>query len=217
MLAVLLVFFNSFICKIFPSPGKGEANTKANKKDRNSQTFIGCIPRDNDMCAIWASWRALLRSGEIVQTVCKHFFCLMADNVLPAALTEWLRQVRKLLLTDRKGEGSCTVPDRRCRIIPEVVLVRRGVIGVLGIWRGRVGEGVGTREVSLQATWDRGGWILSQLGGFQVSGKRTKGEKGSKGNEQRGMGRARGMRHVYIICVNVHNECLYEWMIPVVR
>jgi hypothetical protein len=37
-------------------------------------------------------------------------------------------------------EGS--VPDRRRRIIPEVVLVRRWVIGVLGIWRG-VGGGKG--------------------------------------------------------------------------
>jgi hypothetical protein len=46
-----------------------------------------------------------------------------------------------------------TVPDRRCRIIPEVVLVRRWVIGVPGIWRGRVwGEG-----------WDRGGQFTSNL------------------------------------------------------
>ncbi len=28
------------------------------------------------------------------------------------------------------------VPDRRRRILPEVVLVRRWVVGVLGIWRG---------------------------------------------------------------------------------
>jgi hypothetical protein len=32
------------------------------------------------------------------------------------------------------------VPDRRCRVVPEVVLVRRRVFGVLGIWKG---EGVG--------------------------------------------------------------------------
>ncbi len=38
----------------------------------------------------------------------------------------------------------CTVPDRRRRILPEVVLVRRGVIGVLGIWRGEgLVEGLG--------------------------------------------------------------------------
>jgi hypothetical protein len=46
-----------------------------------------------------------------------------------------------------------SVPDRRRRIIPEVVLVRRGVIRVLGIWRGRVwGKG-----------WDRGGQFTSNL------------------------------------------------------
>jgi hypothetical protein len=32
------------------------------------------------------------------------------------------------------------VPDRRSRIIPEVVLVRRWAVRVLGIWRG---EGLG--------------------------------------------------------------------------
>ncbi len=44
------------------------------------------------------------------------------------------------------------VPDRRSQIFPEVVLVRRWAVGVLGIWRGEgLGEG-GAREVSLQAT-----------------------------------------------------------------
>jgi hypothetical protein len=41
------------------------------------------------------------------------------------------------------------VPDRRCRIVPEVVLVRRGVNGVLGIWKG---EG-----------WVKGGQFTSNL------------------------------------------------------
>ncbi len=36
------------------------------------------------------------------------------------------------------------VPDRRSRIIPEVVQVRRWTIGILGIWRGEgLGEGRG--------------------------------------------------------------------------
>ncbi len=52
----------------------------------------------------------------------------------------------------RSIEVSFTVPDRRRRILPEVVLVRRWVIGVPGIWRGRVKGRVGTGEVSLQAT-----------------------------------------------------------------
>ncbi len=36
------------------------------------------------------------------------------------------------------------VPDKRSRNIPEVVLVRRWAVGVLGIWRGEgLGEGWG--------------------------------------------------------------------------
>jgi hypothetical protein len=45
------------------------------------------------------------------------------------------------------------VPDRRRRILPEVVLVRRWAVGVLGIWRGE-GWGEG---------WDRGGQFTSNL------------------------------------------------------
>ncbi len=44
------------------------------------------------------------------------------------------------------------VPDRRCRVVPEVVLVRRGVFGVLGIWKREGWGGGGSRRVSLQAT-----------------------------------------------------------------
>jgi hypothetical protein len=44
------------------------------------------------------------------------------------------------------------VPDRRSRIVPEVVLVRRWAVGVLGIWRGEGWVKGGAREVSLQAT-----------------------------------------------------------------
>ncbi len=40
---------------------------------------------------------------------------------------------------------------------------------------GRDGDG----EISLQATWDQGGRILLQQGGFQVS-------KGDQGREQKG-------------------------------
>ncbi len=45
------------------------------------------------------------------------------------------------------------VPDRRPRILPEVVLVRRWVIWVLGIWKG---EGLGKG-------WVRGGQFTSNL------------------------------------------------------
>jgi hypothetical protein len=43
------------------------------------------------------------------------------------------------------------------------------VSGILG--RGARWAGEGNAGVSLRATQGRGGWILSQQGGFQVSGK----------------------------------------------
>jgi hypothetical protein len=44
--------------------------------------------------------------------------------------------------------------------------------GGSGCWVGGVYEpGEGNGEVSLRATWERGGRILSQQGGFQVSEK----------------------------------------------
>jgi hypothetical protein len=52
----------------------------------------------------------------------------------------------------RNSENEVTVPDRRRRIHLEVVLVRRWVIWVLGIWKGRVWGKGGSRGVSLQAT-----------------------------------------------------------------
>ncbi len=45
---------------------------------------------------------------------------------------------------------------------------------------GRDGDG----EISLRATWDQGGRILSQQGGFQVS-------KGDQEREQKGIGKGR--------------------------
>ncbi len=46
-----------------------------------------------------------------------------------------------------------TVPDSKSRNIPEVVIVRHGAVGVLGIWRGWDSwvKG-GANGVSLQAT-----------------------------------------------------------------
>jgi hypothetical protein len=48
----------------------------------------------------------------------------------------------------------------------------------------------GKWEVSLRVTWERGGRILSQQGGFQVSGGGL--EWGARGDNK-----ARGMRHVH--------------------
>ncbi len=49
------------------------------------------------------------------------------------------------------------VPDRRIRNIPEVVLVRRWAVGVLGIWRGRVwvkgGASEGQFTSNLRPRW----------------------------------------------------------------
>ncbi len=83
----------------------------------------------------------------------------------------------------------------------------------MGFWElegGGVGERVGTGEVSLQATWDRGGRILSQLGGFQVSRRGLKGEQ--KGTKQSQQGEKKQGEAPYIVCivtcVRVYIECL---------
>ncbi len=56
----------------------------------------------------------------------------------------------EMLLGRSKCGSIVNVPDRRRRIIPEVVVVRHWAVGVLGIWRG---EG-----------WDKGGQFTSNLG-----------------------------------------------------
>jgi hypothetical protein len=65
--------------------------------------------------------------------------------------------------------------------------------------RGVYKPGEGNGEVSLRATWERGGRILSQLGGFQVS---REGEKGEQG-EQRGAKRnQQGKEREYAVYIN---------------
>ncbi len=59
-----------------------------------------------------------------------------------------------------------------------------GILGSENLEGGGFGERVGKGEVSLQATWDRGGRILSQLGGFQVSRRGL--ERGARGKKQGG-------------------------------
>ncbi len=111
----------------------------------------------------------------------------------------------------RKG----IVPDNKSRNIPEVVLVRRWAVGVLGIWRGRDSwvKG-GASGVSLQATWDRGGRFLSQLGGCQISRRGYKGE--TKGSQQ-GERKSKGNCAMYIYnCVVCAMEWLDVWMMLVI-
>jgi hypothetical protein len=65
------------------------------------------------------------------------------------------REKRFIHMVEYSGvtQEICTVPDRRRRIVPEVLVVRHWVIGVLGIGGGRV-KGKG---------WDRGGQFTSNL------------------------------------------------------
>ncbi len=55
---------------------------------------------------------------------------------------------------------------------------------------GRDGNG----EISLRATWDKGGRILSQQGGFQVSKREQKGE-------QRGVGKGKKKQGDSAMCI----------------
>jgi hypothetical protein len=56
--------------------------------------------------------------------------------------------------------------------------------GGSGFWGGGVYEpGEGNEEVSLRATWIRGGRILSQQGGFKVNREGL--ERGTKGNKEK--------------------------------
>ncbi len=76
---------------------------------------------------------------------------------------------------------------------------------------GGFGGGVGTGEVSLQATWDRGGQILSQLGGFQVIRRGLKGEQGETKENQQG----ESAMYIVIYARDIKNAW-DVWMIPVV-
>ncbi len=65
---------------------------------------------------------------------------------------------------------------------------------------GRDGDG----EISLRATWDQGGRILSQQGGFQVSKGAKKGEQ--EGNQQGKI--SKGKAPMYSKPKYVHNDCV---------
>ncbi len=95
------------------------------------------------------------------------------------------------------------VPDKRCWIL-EVVIVRRLITWVLGIWRGEgLGIGLGKgRSVYKQPETKVDG---SSKEGFQVSEGDSKGEqKGfSKGRKKQG-----DCATYVVICIRIHNECL---------
>jgi hypothetical protein len=60
--------------------------------------------------------------------------------------------------------------------------------------------GEGNAGVSLRATQGRGGRILSQQGGFQVSGKRQQGKQGEQGEQ--------GDNHVHNCLFYVYNRMI---------
>ncbi len=74
-----------------------------------------------------------------------------------------------------------TVLDTKSQNIPEVVVGRRGVGGVLGIWVGRVNWVRGSKRGQFTSNL-RGRWTIPvTTGGSQVSGVRVqRGEKGSQ-------------------------------------
>jgi hypothetical protein len=78
-------------------------------------------------------------------------------------------------------------------------------------------QGQGNGEFSLQAIGDQGGQILSQLGGFQVSGKGNKGTRGARGARgARGMSKEeRGKQgecamYIQSVFMYVMNDCTNE-------
>ncbi len=72
--------------------------------------------------------------------------------------------------------------------------------------RGVYEPGEGNGEVSLRATWERGGRILSQQGGFQVSREWWKGGKRESARGKRSKG---NVPCIYESCSrHVHNGML---------
>jgi hypothetical protein len=97
-----------------------------------------------------------------------------------------------------------TVSDKRIQNIPEVVLVRRGAVGFLGVWEG--GE--------LGELWGKWGQFTSNLrprwtipvttGGFQVS------RRGLKGKERGGSkGRLNARERAMYKCISNSCQCIY--------
>ncbi len=97
-------------------------------------------------------------------------------------------------------------------VLDLVSQVRNGILMSVCIFGGEKPRGVGILEAevyeqgkgngegSLQANGDQGGWILSQLGGFQVSEGDRKGEQGELA---RGIKQGECIMYI-VICVRVY-------------
>jgi hypothetical protein len=162
----------------------------------NSDVDIGTFPISEWRFSVWhicLRYRnnrcrcRILDIADIEIDVDAHLGLILIGSHVRIGLHHGLPVLGIVLLLPK----NVTVPDSGRRIIPEVVLVR-----ARGSWGSGNLEGWvkgGTREVSLQATWDWGGRILSQLGGFQVS---RRGYKRGEGGTGKGRPKARGMRRV---------------------
>jgi hypothetical protein len=109
--------------------------------------------------------------------------------------------------------NKCTRPyglGLQCR--SNECIFRSGKPWGVGILGGEVYEpGEGNGEVSLRATWERGGRILSQLGGFQVSREGEKREqRGAKRNQQ-------GEEREYAVYINYVLAHVYNGMLVVIE
>ncbi len=88
----------------------------------------------------------------------------------------------KFTVGDPRCAGACE-PDSQCR--RNECIFGSGKLRGVGILEWGVYEqGEGNGMISLRATWERGGRILSQQGGFQVS-------KGDSKGDQKGIGKGR--------------------------
>ncbi len=100
--------------------------------------------------------------------------------------------------------GIDIVPYKRSRI-HEVIVVRRYSPGYWEFGVGREWERVEKGEVSLRVTRERGGRILSQLGGFQVS---KRGQEREQKGISKGRQKARGSTIIYSKATHVYKDCV---------
>ncbi len=91
----------------------------------------------------------LSAASTVIRNSNYHHHILEINKIIGAYLFNYFEQSLFGYFWDIDAIGN--VPDRRSRIL-EVVIVRRLVTWVLGIWRGEGWERVEKGEVSLQAT-----------------------------------------------------------------
>ncbi len=88
----------------------------------------------------------------------------------------------KISAEDEHCARSCELGLHCC---PNECIFRVGKLRGVGILEWGVYEpGEGNGRVSLRATWEQGGRILSQQGGFQVSKKGQMGQKKNRGKQE---------------------------------